>query len=226
MHPYDLDPLFAEWDFALHGGHYPHQFLGQLNQSTITIRFAEYIYYLWFFLVLVANGFAIFFDKNHGRRKCYLWASVLSWGIIGSLGATLLSSVGPIFYGDFYDGINPYADIHDTYTLAVHNGATLWQEAVTLLLDITKNSVICDLNGISAMPSMHVGISFLITLYAFSINRKAGIAALTFTILIFLSSLLLGFHYAIDGYVSCAAMGAIWIICRFTHLPFLIFSRE
>lgn len=213
LHTYSLDPLFAQVDFILHGNHYPHSLLGALNQSTIAVRFAEYIYYLWFLVVLMANGFAIFFDTDMKRRMRYLWASVLSWMIVGSLGATLLSSVGPIFYGHFYDGINPYQDIQNNFEIARQNGAILWPEAVNVLLDITRNNIICDLNGISAMPSMHVGISFLISLYAFAIHRKAGYIALAFTILIFLSSLLLGFHYAIDGYISCIAMATIWIIC-------------
>jgi len=214
INPYSLDPLLSHWDFVIHGNHFPHEFLGSLNQSTLAVRFAEYIYYLWFMVVLVANGFAIFFDTNPTRRKRYLWASIFSWMVVGSLGATLLSSVGPIFYGHFYSGENPYADIQANFDLAQQNGAILWPEAVNVLLEITKNTVICDLNGISAMPSMHVGISFLISLYAFALHRTAGLIAMSFTVLIFLSSLLMGFHYAIDGYLSCAAIGVIWLICR------------
>lgn len=215
IHPYDLDPFLAQLDFDIHGGQYPHRFLGSLNQSPVVVRCAEYIYYAWFLIVLVANGFAAFFDTNQTRRTCYLWGSVLSWMIVGSVGATLLSSVGPIFYGDFYSAPNPYSDIQANFILAQQNGAVLWPEAVNVLLDIYKNNIICDLNGISAMPSMHVGISFLITLYAFTIHRKAGIIALIFTVLIFLSSILMGFHYAIDGYVSCGFIAAIWTVIRF-----------
>lgn len=219
LHPYSLDPQLASLDKSLHFEHYPHEMFGPLGQNLPIINGAEYIYYLWFFVVLAANGYAIFFDRNKRRRTLYLWASVLSWILVGSIGATLLSSVGPIFYGHFYEGPNPYADIAANLAAATAQGAVLWPEAVNVLLEISNNTVICDLNGISAMPSMHVGISFLIALYALVVSRKIGLIALTFTGLIFLSSLLLGFHYAVDGYVSCIAIGIIWIICRFWSAP-------
>ncbi len=210
--PYGWDPTLSELDRTLHGGYFPHSFL---PTTLWTIRIAEWVYYLWFPVVLVANGYAAFFDMNPRRRKLYLLATALSWIVMGSLGATLLSSVGPLFYGDFYAAPpNPYADIQANLAMATEKGEVLWPQAVAVLLDITRNTVICDLNGISAMPSMHVGISFLITLYAFTLHRAMGWGMAIFTALIFLSSLILGFHYAIDGYVACAGIAIIWFAVR------------
>ncbi len=209
IHPYSIDPILSQIDFHMHGNTYPHHYL---PNNLWAVRIAEWVYYLWFLMVFISNGFVIFFDKNTTRRTHYLWASVLSWGIIGSLGATLFSSVGPVFYGDFYQTNNPYSDIQDTLSLATSHGEVLWPEAVQVLLDMTRNSVIADLNGISAMPSMHIGISFLISLYALTVHRGIGIGCMIFSALIFLSSLILGFHYAIDGYMACIAVGVIWIL--------------
>lgn len=214
IHPYGLDPLFADWDKAFHGGIYPHQILGDIIYTAPVIHAAEYIYYAWFLVLIAANGYALFYDRNEPRRARYIWASVLTWIVIGSLAATLLSSVGPIFYGEFYSGLNPYADIWGHFQSAESSGAIFWSEGVRILLDITRNETICDLNGISAMPSMHVGTSFLITLYAASLHRGLGIAAGIFTLLIFISSLILGLHYAIDGYFSCVGTGIIWIVSK------------
>jgi len=69
------------------------------------------------------------------------------------------------------------------------------------------------IEGISAMPSMHVSIALLLALFGWRISRLAGLAYSAFAMLIFLGSIHLGFHYAVDGYVAAAMTLAIWWGC-------------
>ena len=66
--------------------------------------------------------------------------------------------------------------------------------------------------GISAMPSMHVASTVMMTLYAFSVSRIWGWVMTAFTAVILVGSVQLGWHYAIDGYVSIVvALGCYWV---------------
>ncbi len=69
-------------------------------------------------------------------------------------------------------------------------------------------------SGISAMPSMHVSMSVLMALGVSSLNKKLGFAFWGFTLIIYIGSFLLGWHYAVDGLVSAPITVFIWYFCR------------
>lgn len=210
LHPYHFDPLFSRIDYGLHFEHYPHTLLPQLKHSFFFIQSAEFAYIAWFILLPIANGYAVFFDKIRARRNSYLWASFALWVIGGNILATVFSSVGPVFYGDFFNGPNPYPDILADVTTASSLGSVLWPETVKILLAFDKQHMACNLNAISAFPSMHVGASMLSTLYAYSISRKLGIFMALYTAFILMSSIILGMHYAIDGYFIILFIALVW----------------
>ena len=64
--------------------------------------------------------------------------------------------------------------------------------------------------GISAMPSLHISMVVLMAILGFRIRPGVGIAFSVFAVFTFLGSVHLGWHYAIDGYVSLVATVLIW----------------
>jgi hypothetical protein len=65
--------------------------------------------------------------------------------------------------------------------------------------------------GISAMPSMHNAIAMLYVLALWNAGRAMRIATCTFAPCIFIGSIHLGWHYALDGSRAWAGMAAIWM---------------
>ena len=129
----------------------------------------------------------------------------LAWLVIGVGGAFALSSVGPIFYdrafgGEMFSALTQA--LHDAAPIAVRTSDLMWQYHVTDTPAVAT--------GISAMPSMHVGLSLWLALIVRG-RRYAPLAWLYFAI-IWLGSVHLGWHYFSDGLVASAAMLLLWNI--------------
>src|SRR5262245_29974527 len=66
--------------------------------------------------------------------------------------------------------------------------------------------------GISAMPSMHNATTLLFATAAFKVNRVAGWLLSVHAALIFLGSIHLGWHYAVDSYLAWPLMLLVWCL--------------
>ena len=116
----------------------------------------------------------------------------------GSLMAILFSSAGPVYYerltGDavYVPLTDMLAALHaETHLLAVETIEILWQGHL-------GNPDFPEL-GISAFPSLHLGIATTIACFAFTFGRAWGIAGTLFTAAILFGSVHLGWHYLVDG---------------------------
>ena len=60
------------------------------------------------------------------------------------------------------------------------------------------------------MPSFHVAIAVLNAIYLTGFNRIVGALAWTYATIIMLGSVYFGWHDAVDGYFSIAAVLVLW----------------
>jgi membrane-associated phospholipid phosphatase len=63
------------------------------------------------------------------------------------------------------------------------------------------------------MPSVHNGLALLFALAAFRLNRLAGWVLAAYAFFIWLGSIHLGWHYALDGIAGAALTYGIWLVC-------------
>jgi len=68
--------------------------------------------------------------------------------------------------------------------------------------------------GITAMPSMHNAASLLFALVGWQIGRRVGIVLSLHCFAVYIGSIHLGWHYAIDAYVGWAVAVPVWLISK------------
>ncbi|OBQ71044.1 hypothetical protein A8146_26675 [Mesorhizobium loti] len=146
-------------------------------------------------------------------RIRYWRSTVISWLLIGLVMAAMFSSAGPCYFSEIVLGTpSPYADL----MRYLDEVATAYPLSSSLTKDFLWQVYIGNVDlpgGISAMPSMHNAQAALFAAVAYSINRRLGHVMLVYAVLIFLGSIHLGWHYALDGIVGVVAALAIWLAC-------------
>lgn len=208
IHPYSLDPLFAGLDKFIHGGH-AWELIHPLVGSPWLTYGIDYAYKLWFVAVWITFSLVLVMIGDRQLREQYLLSFMGCWVLLGSVAAIGLSSVGPVYYGLVYS-TDPYAplmsylrSVDSLYPLtAVASQDMLWQSYSSKMLNLGS--------GISAMPSLHVGIAALNAIFLSKLSRTAGALAWVYVVVILIGSVHLGWHYAIDGYVAIIGALVIW----------------
>jgi hypothetical protein len=229
LRPFYLDPYLAQLDRTLHFGRQPFEWLAPILDHPLPLFILNWIYAFWFVIFTTVLLLQI---ANISRRKLrlrYLLAQLIAWILLGNVLATLLSSAGPVYYGLLFPGDNDYADhLRQIREIAGH-----WQISllgVHLQFPFTAGMMQDILwharegtdflgFGISACPSLHIASSWLIARLSREYGRMAAIFGYGFLVLIFLASIQLGWHYAIDGYLGMLGGWLCW------HAAGFILSR-
>lgn len=217
LHPFAWDATFARWDMALHGTD-PWRLIHSYLAHPLITRVLVKAYILYFFVVFPAVPWQAAKRNDSIVRMQFLLTFVLCWVLLGTVAAIIFSSAGPCFYHHIVPGPDKYAELM----------AYLQSPATSVLMKSQKNlwsfyenHEYGRLFAISAMPSMHVALTFLLVLVARS--RITRLLSITFTILVSLACVHFAFHYAIDVYAGIIGAWLIWWIvglCLRGQLPF------
>lgn len=207
MNPFAWDKTFADMDWALHGGADVWTLLMPVMGAPLALAVLNGAYVGWIFLLYFMVFVSSFTRSNLQARQTFLVAFVLVWTLGGTIMATMFSSVGPVFYaplglGDRFEPLMQHLRAASEHY--VINSLTVQ----TMLWDGYAAGK--PVAGISAFPSMHVASSVLLAVYAFSYTRLAGILVSIFATMVFFAAVMLGWHYAVDGYVSVFLTLGCW----------------
>lgn len=212
VNPYSWDVLFAVWDKWVHFGRYPHEWLIDALDGRKFEGFFQHIYFNWFFVMYAAMVYNIFCDENIRRRMQFIWVMFLTWAVLGGILATVFASAGPVFYATFYkDEANVYQFLTD-YMLTIKEDIGAVYYIQEKLMDWHNSQRILTSNAISAMPSLHIAIAWLVVLYAGQINRWLCVLATVYLVCVTVTCVYFGFHYAIDGYASIILVSLLWLV--------------
>jgi len=169
------------------------------------------LYQLWILLIYAGGIWFCFFIDDRDLRTRYFIAYFACWTLIGVVMAIAWASVGPCFLasmlGDtrFVEQMEYLRQANTHFpimVLHVQDQLIAWYQSGDGGLG----------RGISAMPSMHVSQAFLFFLAMRRVSKRAGYFFGAFFVAILIGSVHLGYHYAVDGYVSIAVTGLIWVL--------------
>lgn len=222
INPFTWDPVLANFDKGLHGGHVPWELLQSILGWPIVTHVIDIVYGLWFIVMMAFVVWFLFSANNDDLRKRFMISYVLCWTINGSVFALVFSSVGPVFYSQAYpELVNPFTALMSYLTEVSREYPSLVLLEKDMLWRLYQQSELSPASGISAMPSMHVSVAMLICLI--SLQSKHVIAKIfggTFLVLIGLGSVHLGWHYAIDGYLAIIVTLVVWKMTVYlSHQP-------
>lgn len=209
-----FDPLFASMDRALFLGHDPWRVTHGLFASPAATALIDKAYHGWFVPMALGLMLCAWLPRaTFALRTQYLLSYMMMWIGVGSLLAFLLPSAGPCFYAHFTGGADfqPLMDrlAADQAAAGSPISALAFQAG---LLRVHGSDTLIIGGGISAMPSVHNGLAALFAFAAFRLNRKAGWAMTLYAALIWIGSIHLGWHYAVDGLAAFALAWGIWRI--------------
>ena len=200
--PFWLDPPLAAAERALLGAD-PWQVLDRyLGWATLPL---DRIYALWLPVQMLAL-FTVMLEAPSRAKSRALIAYSLAWLVLGVIAATLLASVGPVFYDRLLGG-DAFAALHDTLRARGATLALAESDAMWLSLASGEPGLVA---GISAVPSLHVAVALWIVLAARAMAPCAAKWALLYFVVIALGSVQLGWHYVADGLAGALGMLAIW----------------
>ncbi|OHV88405.1 phosphoesterase PA-phosphatase [Mesorhizobium sp. ORS 3428] len=211
LSPFAWDEALADADRILHFGRAPDEWLWFIVQSPVALRMLNLAYNFWF-VVLIATVFTACITRNDTKlRHQFLMSFMLVWTLGGFFLAMGLSSAGPCFFerlglgDDFRPLMQSLAAADRIYPIwALSTQDMLWNGYT----GATSGSI-----GISAFPSMHVAIAVLFALYARRRSWLVGMLMWVFAGIIMVGSVVLGWHYALDGYAGALLSIVIWKAC-------------
>ncbi|TDT75541.1 PAP2 superfamily protein [Litoreibacter halocynthiae] len=212
IQPFYADPFFADLDAALHFGVDPwriaHSVAAFVPPSVIVVLY----FMVWFLPAVFLPVFIALTDTDTDRSKRFMILYVVSWVGLGNVMAMLGSSAGPVYYDRLIGGTR-FADLTAALESSGIAASALGRVQDNLWQFYSDGGQSVG-SGISAFPSVHVGLAAVTLLYLWERSRALAPFGVLFAAMIMFASVYHGWHYAVDGYVSIVAVTALWAVLR------------
>lgn len=220
--PFSWDVRFMEWDRLLHGGTEPWRLLHPVLGRPVVTKLLDAAYYAWFPLGM---GMVLWQSVTRARalRMRFFLSYVICWILLGTVMATVFSSAGPVYFERVTGFAGPYDDLFRYLELVDGRFGLVALDVQAHLWSGYAEGGDAIIRGISAMPSLHVAMPVLYALTLRERSRWLAGASVLYTVLILVGSVHLGWHYAIDGYVTLVMVPVVWwavgkVVCRYRRL--------
>jgi PAP2 superfamily len=209
-----FDNAFAAMDRALFFGHDPWTITHAIFASPQLTLLIDRLYHGWFVPMAFGVIICAWLPANSYRlRTQYMLSYIAIWIGIGSILSYMMPAAGPCFVPALIDSSSSFNDLLTTLKsqqAALGSDTIVALQNQELLLRLKDSAELAPGGGISAMPSVHNALAVLFALAAFRIHRFAGYAMTAYALLIWIGSIHLGWHYAVDGLAAAAITLAIW----------------
>lgn len=210
---FPYDQLQADIDSWLHLNTDPWRTLHALGPEW-ALPIVEWNYnVLWFVICFGSLFYVVTSPQQRDIRLRYVVMFMLTWIICGNLLAGSFLSAGPAFYGAVTGDVERFAELTGILMNSGNNSnsASNFQAYLWSLHEAQRAGFG---SGISAFPSVHVALAMMNALFLYEASRTYGRLGFAYVGIILVSSVYLGWHYAIDGYVSIIVVFALHHLSR------------
>lgn len=209
--PFYADPFFAELDKAMHGID-PWR-LAHASFAPETVRQALPFYlHIWAIAAIALPILIAVTDRDPLRITRFSLIYLFVWIGLGNVAALAGSSVGPVFYDGLLGGTR-FAEL----TIALDTSGVA-DSAIGMIQNYLwtayESKALLFGSGISAFPSVHLGIATVAALYMYERSRYLAPIGIAFVAVVLFLSVYTGYHYALDGYFAILAVIAVWVLLR------------
>ena len=219
INPFSWDPFFSSLDRTMHFGIDPWVLLQPLMGYDFVTFTCNILYDFWFLALFGSWVWFGFQNQASELRTRFFFSYMLIWWVGGGLLAVLFSSAGPVYYSAIGLHNDPYIGLM-SYLHDVNTRLPIWSLGTQ---DLLWNGYLgkTDPFGISAFPSMHNGSAILFALTFRHVSKLLGWFFGIYAVIILVTSVHLGWHYAVDGYAAIAIGFVCWWvsgpIAKFAH---------
>ena len=208
--PFSWDRTLDHLDLVLHFGRRPWEWLQPAVGYWPITLIISFGYGLWFVVMFTVWVHYAFLTPPGVKRTRFFLAFILVWAIGGNIVAIAFSSAGPCYFGAGHLNFSPdpYAPLL-SYLRTANETAPVW--ALPLQDGLWQLYLAGSPDGsLSAMPSVHNATALLFALASRGWPRWVRAFLWSFIPVIFLGSIHLAWHYAVDGYMGWAVTLAAW----------------
>lgn len=208
------DPVLAQIDRALHFGRDPYELaFAVVDRLPALPGWSAEVYILaWTPFAFALPIIIAATDDDWQRSKRFLILHTVAWIFIGNILALAGMSAGPVYFDrlletERFAGLTQMlagSGIAEGSIGRIQEG--LWKVYVDYGQAIGS--------GISAFPSVHVATATVAALYLYERCRWLAPVSVAYVGAIQFYSVLTGYHYALDGYVSIIVVTALWVALR------------
>ncbi len=218
-HHANYDRLLWDLDRKTHFGVQPNIWaMDFLRGNQTAAVFFDWLYFAYFPYKLIVS--VIFLMEPGGRKLSdqFFFACAMMW-FFGGLGYIAFPADGPCYavLSNFSipkeNQSHMFAypvvrNIPESYVAEYENSMIGNAKTYQAQLWISRQEFLRGKNlpgvffGIAAMPSLHVAAVCFLAFFLFQVSILAGIIGVVYAIIIFLGSIFLQWHYAIDGYAG------------------------
>lgn len=176
----------------------------------------DLLYHGWFLPMILGVALCSFISPTSVLGWRYLTSYLLLWSVQGSLIAYWMPAAGPSLHAFLsaaptrFDALTARLAAQNQY-LTAHGAPGLYSiEYQHQLAALFGSSEVAIGGGISAMPSLHNAMAVLFACAAWTIGPRLGAIATTYAMIIWIGSIHLGWHYALDGVVAGVLTIVTW----------------
>lgn len=219
VHPFSWDERLWSLGALIHGGQ-PDILLAPIFGGPRAIVALDQLYETWWFVLFGLLMWQIW-QRDLARAKRFMLAFALIWIVLGIFLATIFSSAGPC-YARLLTGTHRYDQLFARLELANALSPLTVIPAQKYLWIAHMRGIVLQGGGISAFPSLHVAGATLCALALYDRNRVLGALAWVYMLLIWIASIMLGWHYSLDGYVALFGATACWTAAGWLTTPIAV----